>query len=1135
MRRTSGGGTAILPPTDKLVARSGQGGDFESDPRFQGYIKSDFTKDWSFYSEVPKWAIPNFMSVKFDRYLEGLCYDPHRDLDSLSFTLTLDKNIDLYKNITYTVEELPDKSILYHWQCDIPKEFKDSKSHQIYGKMARTNANPVQMQGDYIFKPLVAPSINFAKYPWVDIRLAVEKQTKDPLRILVTFNDVIRPEWVMALSDPASWTIDTIGHPTSVDIFPQLAAADLHLNEPLKNSTILHLGPVNLDTDLIAKGEYNLDLPGDKSLLLLNPPCWCPFTVQDATHDYIESENFAWAYQAMDTGSTNCQIPGCDSGYHHIHPVSHLPFTFPDSINADQASLSLSFFDGLLPSVPMAYTWLTFWFDGSQGHEISMQWDHCFADYCDDPNKTVTLAANFMNVDLLNPLFATPLQLASGPQVAQWLQPLWADKWDPVTNPNGRCHWATMQGPDYFAQQTCTEYLLVHAQDDCIGHYHALNLCESAAVVLDVKDQYGWHFNQYQAALGGGVWKDLGTRFDQELDTTWPDTLNYPQGLPQDNTWRGEDFWIPIDMTQILEDPTVSDVRARITDNRNNWIRSGNVLPQCNENENGPLSDQGSSPMPPPTPTILDLMFRDNNMYEDLHCYGSHSGGNPDRRVSCDGYVCPRIAGTCDLDVCLVAYACPDEACQTDPLPVTISAPTDEPRTHEAVSANLYLLDPGCHDWDGIYDDYACAATHPVDPNYCAIYCRGNSNNRSYVSGGTKPPLVQATDSEDTTPSDPDHPVGRTEAKLLVTSKDDFAAGYDMRDYAIAIGTGFKTGDDGFIQGLDVPDYFYYGPKPTNGNSGNMRGYCDAVGACQRRGTCDMPNEVTAGFKKSVRNFGFEMVKAECQGHEPAWYPIQSEADIMLVHSHGSIDVRPDDNGFRHHSYMKWFMDYNDENLFLTCCADSWNQSLETIMYPGEFNGYFARDAKWLATTACWLLGDAECTSFSDSLGANLPMPPQDPGGVGYNLYPPWQALCQNAPPASSLCSVLGWRWWDKSAGTPQTSLWTHKAANDAIYLRFVELMNQSPDYVGDSTRWFSGVPASDKAVRCYMEAGWEFYNEKLPEDDTWTSDPPSIMPGYNYWGFAVLAVDSQHRYILDLVDQSSGSYFFGPRDIGTL
>ena len=202
--------------------------------------------------------------------------------------------------------------------------------------------------------------------------------------------------------------------------------------------------------------------------------------------------------------------------------------------------------------------------------------------------------------------------------------------------------------------------------------------------------------------------------------------------------------------------------------------------------KNGLLSDQNSSQMPPPTPTILDLMFRDNNMYEDQPCYDTHSGGKPDRRVGCDGYVCPRITGTCDLDVCLVAYACPDEACLTDPLPVTISAPTDEPRLHEAVTANLYLLDPGCPDWDSIYDDYACAVTNPVTTTYCAIYCRGDSDNRWYISGGTKPPLVQATDSGVTTPSNP--PVGRVPAKLLVTSSDILAAGYDMRDFAIAIG-----------------------------------------------------------------------------------------------------------------------------------------------------------------------------------------------------------------------------------------------------------------------------------------------------------------------------------------------------------
>jgi hypothetical protein len=102
--------------------------------------------------------------------------------------------------------------------------------------------------------------------------------------------------------------------------------------------------------------------------------------------------------------------------------------------------------------------------------------------------------------------------------------------------------------------------------------------------------------------------------------------------------------------------------------------------------------------------------------------------------------------------------------------------------------------------------------------------------------------------------------------------------------------------------------------------------------------------------------------------------------------------------------------------------------------------------------------------------------------------------------------------------------------ANDAIWLEFMNYMNT--DYSGDSNRWFGGVVASDKAVRCYMEAGWEFYNEQLPAS-IWTAQPPSFKPNYWHWAFAISAVDAQHRYILNLI--KAGDDTWGRRDIETL
>ena len=256
------------------------------------------------------------MSVKFDRYLEGLCYDPHRDLDSLSFTLAIDDKTDLYKNISYTIEELPDKSLLYHWYCDIPKEFKDSKSHKIYGKIARENANAVEMQGDWVLNPLVPPQIGFAAYPWRDLSLPAEKQVPDPLRILVSLMGTIRPEWVKPLEQPGAWHIVGVGSPASVDIDPGTGAAILHLKDPLKESTTVELGPMSLEEDMTRRRpSYDLYVDNGKKDILLSQPCYCDLAIDgQASHDYLQTENFAWAYK-LSTDPLPCGFPIPTEGY----------------------------------------------------------------------------------------------------------------------------------------------------------------------------------------------------------------------------------------------------------------------------------------------------------------------------------------------------------------------------------------------------------------------------------------------------------------------------------------------------------------------------------------------------------------------------------------------------------------------------------------------------------------------------------------------------------------------------------------------------------------------------------------------------------------------------------------------------
>ena len=128
-----------------------------------------------------------------------------------------------------------------------------------------------------------------------------------------------------------------------------------------------------------------------------------------------------------------------------------------------------------------------------------------------------------------------------------------------------------------------------------------------------------------------------------EFDTNWPDP-QYTLGLPQDAIWQGKEFFIPLDMTQILEDvnqsPYVSDVRVRITDNRSNWMRSDNVL-----------TLQGNY-------TIADVIFRDDRYAYDP---GTCHWHNTERRKVCDGLVEQRPGPSAEatLDTCALVIAPP--------------------------------------------------------------------------------------------------------------------------------------------------------------------------------------------------------------------------------------------------------------------------------------------------------------------------------------------------------------------------------------------------------------------------------------------------------------------------------------------
>jgi len=154
-----------------------------------------------------------------------------------------------------------------------------------------------------------------------------------------------------------------------------------------------------------------------------------------------------------------------------------------------------------------------------------------------------------------------------GPEVADWLQQYWDRK--EAQDPS--VHWALMPGPDFYRSQTCNVYALVRVTDN-----RALYNWECTAQ-LQVKRNGVWGPPVPPGILGGGVWIDKPPLWDQpeEYDFNWPDPVECP--IPQDGYWIAEEYLVPMDLTGILDDPLVTDIRVLVFDFRGNWMRSENL------------------------------------------------------------------------------------------------------------------------------------------------------------------------------------------------------------------------------------------------------------------------------------------------------------------------------------------------------------------------------------------------------------------------------------------------------------------------------------------------------------------------------------------------------------------------------
>ena len=301
-----------------------------------------------------------------------------------------------------------------------------------------------------------------------------------------------------------------------------------------------------------------------------------------------------------------------------------------------------------------------------------------------------------MDVDMTPPTFLenTPY-FAWGPQVADYLKYYYDHQNDP------HIHYGSLGSPQYFRNLTCNKFILVHAHDD-----KALPYPDDYVVQLDIRYGNVWNFTYITPNIGAGIWIDHDPLWNSEFDTTWPDTHPPLQnGLPNDHQWWGEEYITAIDVNTLMQHPP-DELRVRITDFRDNWRRSNDLI--TGSQMNAPAGGGTSMQTQAANPSVIDLMFRDNLRYENPAdpCYAP-SNQSPYRRVTCDGYVAPRPGGECPLDVCAIV----SDATPPDNIEVTVGAPNDEPN-HESIQLFLYRLDyDACSTaWDEIWRDYTCEA-----------------------------------------------------------------------------------------------------------------------------------------------------------------------------------------------------------------------------------------------------------------------------------------------------------------------------------------------------------------------------------------------------------------------------------------
>jgi hypothetical protein len=396
---------------------------FNIDPRFRGWTESDFSDKYDFdWSTPPDWALPGIGDIEFDRVLKGWIVDPHHKVNTLTLTVTVDENFDLSKDLTYTGEVLPDGGYLYHWECISPEKLLDSQRHLVKVNAFALDNTPLMNLDNPVFKPLQLPGIGVVYYPWRDVKLPVEEQKFDPMRILIFIDGDLYPAWVDLIRPVEVWNIKGYGNPMSVE-FEQLDSdwpiAILNLKEPLTTDTDLEFGPVNLEDGLVAFDTEAIIVDGaDRTAQITQ--CWCSMQInQVGHHDYLQTEDFAWCLEVTGV-PTYYPIPNDLS--HGSEILTPTCFSAPLdignwSLTGDQCDFDSSSVHGFA-IIGMEGGFNTRTFSGDAMRQIEASWEienpPCIPP---PPNHTITVTDNFTAVDTTNPVCSTNVRMSPSTKV----------------------------------------------------------------------------------------------------------------------------------------------------------------------------------------------------------------------------------------------------------------------------------------------------------------------------------------------------------------------------------------------------------------------------------------------------------------------------------------------------------------------------------------------------------------------------------------------------------------------------------------------------------------------------------------------------------------------------------------------